>query len=121
LGQACERASSESSSSLYPDDEDPEEEADDKVGETGLVPVGEVGLNEAGFEMVTGKRGDNVGGGRTLFLRTTHGCSQSCASHGVIDPIAAGADVLFVWNGISGGEDGDRDEHDDEDKKTDVR
>lgn len=137
LGQACDKASSESSSSLYPDDDDPEEdeEADERVGETGLTPVGEVGLSEAGFEMVTGKRGDNVGGGRTLFLRTTHGCSQSVVSHGVIDlipaPAAAGAttpfsplpsrELLFVWNGIKGGEDGDSDdEHDGEGKKTDV-
>ena len=137
MGQACDRASSESSSSLYPDDDDPEEdeEADERVGETGLAPVGEVELSEAGFEMVTGKRGDNVGGGRTLFLRTTHGCSQSVVSHVVIDsipaPAAAGAttslspslskELLLVWNGIKGGDDGDSDdEHDDEGKKTDV-
>lgn len=100
------------------------------MGETGYAPVGEVGLNEAGFEMVTGKRGDNVGGGRTLFFRTTHDCSQSLDSHGVIDSITAGAatplslpskDPLFVWDGIKGGVDGDRDEHDEDGKKTDVR
>ncbi len=70
VGHACDVVSPPVSSSPELEDEE------DNNGVDGGLAL--VGLSEAGFEMVGGNVCESVGGGRTLFLRTTQGCSHSC-------------------------------------------